>query len=154
MLPIPTKIKAVREDPNDPIVNCYSEDPITLARIFASRSTSTTPTPTTPKGKTPMMNMTGYDGNHSKVEKTPINGINASNDPVRLIEILERLDLVSPEMAKPLKTIAAHGGSVKEVFQVSVYKLDQKLRTTEASVEQRLAFKASLDRFGLLVVPR
>jgi hypothetical protein len=153
MLPIPTKIKAVREDPNDPIVNCYSEDPITLAKIFAGRSTSTPTPPTTPKEK-PMQNMTGYDGNHSKVEKTPINGINASNDPVRLIEILERLDLVSPEMAKPLKTIAAHGGSVKEVFQVSVYKLDQKLRTTEASVEQRLAFKASLDRFGLLVVPR
>jgi hypothetical protein len=81
-------------------------------------------------------------------------GINASNDAVRLIQILERLDLVSPEMAKPLKTIAAPGGSVKEVYQVSVYKLDQALRKTEASVEQRLAFKASLDRFGLLVVPR
>ena len=84
----------------------------------------------------------------------PVPRINASNDPVRLIQILERLDLVSPEMAKPLNTIAAHGGSVKEVYQVSVYKLDQALRKTEASVEQRLAFKASLDRFGLLVVPR
>jgi hypothetical protein len=84
----------------------------------------------------------------------PVPRINASNDPVRLIQILERLDLVSPEMAKPLKTIAAHGGSVKEVYQVSVDKLDQALRKTEATVEQRLAFKASLDRLGLLVVPR
>jgi hypothetical protein len=153
MLPTPTKIRAVREDPAAPLVDCYPEDPTTLARLFATRST-TTPTPTTTPKEKPMQNMTNYDGNHSKVEKTPINGINASNDPVRLIEILERLDLVSPEMAKPLKTIAAHGGSVKEVFQVSVYKLDQKLRATEASVEQRLAFKASLDRFGLLTVPR
>jgi hypothetical protein len=39
--PIPTKVKAVREDPNAPIANCYSAHPITLAKILASRSTTT-----------------------------------------------------------------------------------------------------------------
>ncbi len=84
MLPIPTKINAIREDPAAPLVECYQEDPTTLAAIFAARSTTT---PTTPTKEKPMLNMTGYDGNHRKVEKTPVAGINATNDPVRLIEI-------------------------------------------------------------------
>jgi hypothetical protein len=82
-------------------------------------STSSTPPPTTPKGNTPMMNMTGYDGNHTKVEKTPVAGINASNDPVRLIEILERLELITPEFAKPLRTIAANGAAASLQHQNS-----------------------------------
>lgn len=103
-----------------------------------------------------MMNMTGYDGNHTKVEKIPVAGINASNDPVRLVDILERLELVTPEFAKPLRTIAANGAaaSLKDVCQISVYKLDKALAATTATIEARMAFKASLDRFGMLVVPR
>ncbi len=103
-----------------------------------------------------MLNLTGYDGNHRKVEKVPVAGINATNDPVRLIEILERLELITPEFATPLRTIAAHGAaaSLKDVWQISVYKLDKALAGTTASIEARMAFKNSLDRFGLLVVPR
>jgi hypothetical protein len=104
------------------------------------------------------MNMTGYDERlaaASKGEtKTHVNGICASNDPARLVEVLERLDLCSPELGVPLKTIAAAGGELKEFLQVNVYKLDQALKRTEATIEQRLAFKASLSRFGLLVVPK
>lgn len=39
-----------------------------------------------------MTNYTGYDGNHTKVEINPIPGINASNDPQRLIDVLSRMD--------------------------------------------------------------
>ncbi len=104
MLPIPTKIRAVREDPAAPLVECYPETPDALAAIFAARSTPTTPT----------------------------------------------------EFAKPLKTICAHsdGKQLRDVLQVNVYKLDKALKATDATIEMRLAFKASLDRFGLLTVPR
>jgi hypothetical protein len=57
-------------------------------------------------------------------------------------------------LAVPLKTIAAAGGELKEFLQISVYKLDQALRKTEATVEAKIAFKASLHRHNLLVVPR
>ncbi len=155
MLPIPTKIRAVREDPAAPLVECYPETPDALAAIFAARSTPTTPT--TPKEK-PVQNMTGFNEHASVkgVEKTHISGINASSDPGRLVDVLERLELISPEFAKPLKTICAHsdGKQLRDVLQVNVYKLDKALKATDATIEMRLAFKASLDRFGLLTVPR
>ena len=101
-----------------------------------------------------MLNYTGYDGNHTKAELTPIPGINASDDPKRLIDVLLRLDLISDGMAESIKTIAAHGGDVKPHYQVSVYKLDAALKSTGASLENRMGFKASLHRHGLLTVPR
>src|SRR5450432_4072456 len=149
MLPIPTKIKAVREDPSAPIANCYREDTATLAKLFASIST------TPPTKQKIMLNMTGYNEHAAVkgVEKYHINGVNASNDRGRLVEVLERLEVITPEFAKPLKTIFAHGAAdkLKEVLQISVYKLDAALRLTDATVDQRLAFKASLAHFGLLV---
>ena len=103
-----------------------------------------------------MLNFTGYDERAASngVTKQHINGINASNDPSRLIDVLETLELITPELAKPLKTIAAHGGPLKDVITLSVYALDAKLRNTDATLEQRLAFKASLARHGMLTVPR
>jgi hypothetical protein len=101
-----------------------------------------------------MTNYTGYDGNHTKVEINPIPGINASNDPQRLIDVLSRMDLISDGMAEPLKILASHGKPLGEHYRVSVYKLDAALNKTGASTENRMAFKASLDRWGLLVVPR
>jgi hypothetical protein len=105
-----------------------------------------------------MLNFTGYDERVAAaangVTKQHINGINASNDPSRLVDVLETLELITPELAVPLRTIAAHGGEVKDFATVSVYALDAKLRTTDATLEQRLAFKASLARHGLLTVPR
>ena len=105
-----------------------------------------------------MPNMTGFNDHASVkgVEKTHIAGINASNDPGRLVEALARLDVITPEFAIPLKTICAHsdGKQLKDVLQVNVYKLDKALKATDATIEARLAFKASLDRFGLLTVPR
>jgi hypothetical protein len=155
-LPIPTKINAIREDPDNPIVSCYREEKTELAKIFASRSTTTPPTKT--QKEKPMQNMTGFNEHASVkgVEKNHINGINASNDPGRLVEVLERLEVISPEFAKPLKTICAHsdGKQLHEVLQINVYQLDKALKATDATVDQRLAFKASLARFGLLVVPR
>ena len=105
-----------------------------------------------------MLNMTNYNEHAAVkgVEKLHVAGINASSDPGRLVEVLERLEVITPEFAKPLKTICAHsdGKQLKDVLQVNVYKLDKALKATDATIEMRLAFKASLDRFGLLTVPR
>ena len=105
-----------------------------------------------------MLNMTNYDerlaATSKGVTKHHVNGITASDNPARLIDVLETLELITPELAVPLKTIAAHGGDVKDFATINVYKLDAKLRETDATLEQRLAFKASLARHGLLVVPR
>jgi hypothetical protein len=103
-----------------------------------------------------MPNMTGYNERASSngAIKNHINGINASNDPSRLLDVLQTLELITPELATPLKTIAAHGGPLKDVFTISVYALDAKLRETDAPLESRMAFKASLARFGMLTVPR
>jgi hypothetical protein len=103
-----------------------------------------------------MLNMTNVNEHATAngVAKIHINGINASNDPSRLLDVLQTLELITPELATPLKTIAAHGGPLKDVFTISVYSLDQKLRETDAPLEARMAFKASLARFGMLVVPR
>jgi hypothetical protein len=105
-----------------------------------------------------MLNMTGYNEHTAASSKGAslihINGIGASSDPSRLLDVLETLELITPELAKPLKTIAAHGGPLKDVITLSVYALDAKLRLTDASLESRIAFKASLSRHGLLVVPR
>lgn len=78
--------------------------------------------------------------------------VQSSTDPKRLVSTLSALGVIEDRMATALTTIAASGGSLSE-FGVSVYKLDAALRQTEASVETRLAFKASLHKCGLLAEP-
>jgi hypothetical protein len=68
-------------------------------------------------------------------------GIGGSDNPVRIIEVLGRLELCSYELGVPLKKIAAAGGELKEVFQIEVHVLGHALRKTDASIEQRLALR-------------
>ena len=157
MAPIPTRIRAVSEDPKAPFLDCYPDISLEeLNKILASRTTSP-PTIKSQKEK-PMLNFTGYDerlaASSKGIEKSHVNGISASDSPSRLLDVLENLELITPELAVPLKKIAAHGGDPKEFITLSVYALDAKLRKTDATVEQRLAFKASLARQGWLTVPR
>jgi hypothetical protein len=156
MLPILTKIKAVREDSSAPLLECYAETPETVARIFAGAATSTN-NQRPKEGPKQMQNMTGYNPllANAKEEKNHVAGIGASNDPARLLDVLDRLGVgPSDDMMTSLKTLSAHGKPIGEHFQVSVVKLDQALRKTEATLEQRLAYKASLHAAGLLMVPR
>jgi hypothetical protein len=153
MLPIPRKIRAVREDQSAPLLDCYpgltKED---VTRILAGRTI--TP-PIKPKEKS-MLNMTNYDPFLAAKgeEKTHIVGIGGSNSPTRIIETLERLELCSPKLAAPLKTLAAAGEKINEHLQIPVHELDAALRKTDATIEQRLAFKSSLNSLGVLYVVR
>jgi hypothetical protein len=151
-LPIPTRIRAVRENPEAPFAELYPETRTELAIIFASRSTSTK---TTKEKPMTMQNFTGYN-EHASIagaEKTHFNGINASSDPARLIDVLAGLGLCDYALVPSLKKITASGGSVKEFLQVNVHKLDQVLRGSDASLENRMGFKASLAHAGLLAEP-
>jgi hypothetical protein len=107
------------------------------------------------------LNFTGYDeriaASSKGVTRDHVNGIGGSNNPSKLIDVLETLELITPELAVPLRTIAAANSpdcKVKDFATISVYALDAALRKTDATLEQRLAFKSSLHRHGLLTVPR
>ena len=104
-----------------------------------------------------MLNMTNFDAHLAAaangVEREHVN-INGTDNPARLIDILERLEMCSAELAVPLKKIAASGGELKEFLQIPVHKLDARLRNTDATVEQRMALKSSLSRHGMLFVQR
>jgi hypothetical protein len=100
--------------------------------------------------------MYGLDSPHdlqSSSKKSAL-GISAAGRPQDLIKTLGRLGLVPGDLGESLQKLAAAGGKPGEFYQVSVYDLDQALAQTEASLEQRMAFKASLHRNGLLVVPK
>jgi len=87
-------------------------------------------------------------------ERTSIPGIAASSSPARLIDVLSRMGLMPRDLGEPLKQLAAAGGKPGDHWKVSVWKLDQVLGNTDASIGNRIAFKSSLDRAGLLSVER
>jgi hypothetical protein len=153
---VPIKIRAVREDPEEPHLDCYRGNPTGLAELLATRTTTQ---PTTTKENTKMShhNFTGYNGiaaSQSGTTKKGVAGITASADPARLIDVLARLGVCPHDLATPLKQLAAAGKPVKEFFQVSVWDLDRALADVDCSVSQRMAFKNSLDLAGLLSVPK
>jgi hypothetical protein len=81
-------------------------------------------------------------------------GIGANGNVSRLIGVLQALELCPIGLGESLQKLAAYGKPVKEFFQVSVWDLDRALAGVECSIEQRMAFKASLDHAGLLTVPK
>jgi hypothetical protein len=150
---VPIKIRAVREDPSNPILECYRENPIGLAKLLATR---TTIQPTTTKTKANIMSLNPeYVSASSKpATKHAVSGIGPSGDPARLIGVLANLGLCPHELATPLKQLAAAGKPLKEFYQVSVWDLDRALQNVDCSIQNRMQFKASLDRAGLLSVPK
>jgi hypothetical protein len=149
---VPIKIRAVREDPSNPILECYRENPIGLAKLLATRTTIQ-PIATT-KTKEAIMSLNPEYVTAPKPQKTSVSGIGASNDPKRLIDVLVRLGLCSDGLATPLKQLAAAGKPVGEHFKVSVWDLDHKLAGVDCTLSQRMQLKASLDLAGLLAVPK
>lgn len=43
---VPTKIRAVAEDPENPLLDCYADDPTALAKFFATGTITPTAPPT------------------------------------------------------------------------------------------------------------
>jgi hypothetical protein len=118
--------------------------------------TTTTIQPTTTKTKANIMSFNPeYVSASSKpATKQAVPGIGPSGDPARLIGVLQNLGLCPHELATPLKQLAAAGKPLKEFFTVSVWDLDRALQNVDCSIQNRMQFKASLDRAGLLSVPK
>jgi hypothetical protein len=139
------KLRAVAEDVNDPLLDCY--DPTALAELSAARPSPTRKEPFT---------MSNLDPVHVTAEprrKVAMPGI-GHGSPARLLDTLVRLGLCSSELATPLKSIAAAGAPIKELFQVNVWELDRALAGVECSIENRINFKSALDQLNILNVPK
>jgi hypothetical protein len=67
-----------------------------------------------------------------------------------LLKTLARLGLCDSRYIEPLTAIAAAGQSMKDSFQINVWDLDAKLKDAHCTFEQRIGFKRSLERAGLL----
>jgi hypothetical protein len=147
-MPTPTKIRAVREDPASPILECYADDPAALAKLFASHST------TTSTKEKPYMSLNPEYVTAAAKPKRAVMGVGANYNVSALIGTLQRLELCPSGLAEPLKQLAAAGQPLAQYYQVSVYDLDRALSDVDCSVSQRLQFKSSLDRAGLLTVPK
>jgi hypothetical protein len=149
MLQVPKKIRAVSRDTNFRVGLDKSE------RVEIIQEALSKPT-TISKGTPIMLNFTGYDSRLAAKgeEKNHIVGIGGSDNPTRLIEVLQRLELCSYELGVPLKKIAAAGGELKEFIKIEVHQLDKALRKTDASIEQKMALKSQMNRLGLLTVTR
>jgi hypothetical protein len=146
-----TKIKAIREDPKDPRMDCYANDVATQAALEISKVFSNQPNPKPESSK--QMSIINYGNpelNPTIAPKRFVVGVIANDNPVALVKTLNRLGLCSNEMADPLKKLAAQKRPLSEFFQVSVYDVDMALKGVEASPEDRIGFKSSLKRAGLM----
>jgi hypothetical protein len=146
---IPIKIRAVREDPNDPFMDCYGNDPATLAELAVAKviaSQSPTNQPPKKENTTMGLNPEYIDASAPKVQKHAI-PINYAEAP-GVIRTLEALGLRPPNQ---LKALAASGAKVSAAgWQTTLDEVDMALAKTYADVSTRMAFKAALVRHGLL----
>lgn len=90
----------------------------------------------------------------AKAQKKSVGGIHAHSDAKRMLSVLTSLGLCTPELSASLEKLAAAGGDVSALYKVSVWDLDRALNEVWCSVSDRIAFKASLSRAGLLSVPK
>jgi hypothetical protein len=142
--PIPTMIRAFAEDPYHPSLDCYpDQDPTTIAKLFAA---------TTMKAKNMSLNPVHITEAAPVIKPVPgIQAYNISNKS-GMIRTLARLGFVPDGQQDRIESLAAH--NMDTGIKVDVYALDARLKTTGASISQRLAFKASLGHAGMLFVPR
>jgi hypothetical protein len=153
-MPVPTKIRAVREDPDHPHLDCYSNDVATLAALAVSKVFSNHQPTTTPKKvDIEMIDINPANPNYNPTASTKryVAGIGANDNAQALVGALHRLGLMSHDMETPLKTLAAKGQPLSPYFQVSVYEVDRALKdVANVSTQDRIGFKSSLHRAGLL----
>jgi hypothetical protein len=147
MLPVPTKIRAIREDLNDPFMKSYDATDVSTLAALAVLKVFSNHQPTI-QSKEEKMSYLQFPIT-PQTTKRHVPGIGAGS-PARLVDTLSRLGLCPSELIDPLKTLAAHSKPLAPYFQVSVDALDVALSGVEASIEQRMAFKYSLKQANLL----
>jgi hypothetical protein len=154
-LPIPTKIKAIAEDPTAPDLECYDATNIeSLAALAVSKVFANNPISIKSTKESIMTNYTGVTGpgfdGPAKVAKRFVSGVNANDSTQAIVKTLHRLGLVSNELQTPLVQLAAAGKPLGQYFQVSLYDLDRALSDVDADAGSKIGFKASVRNAGLL----
>lgn len=96
-------------------------------------------------------NFTGYAPSAPLNEKRRVSGLTATGGPT-LLRALEGLGLIahSPELHKLVASGATSISALGEQKKWSPYEIDQAFKDVNASVSERLAFKANLGRLGLM----
>jgi hypothetical protein len=126
---------------------------VTKISTYADQSITIQPTanPTKEKLKMANHNFTGYTPSAPLSEKRRVAGITATGGPA-LLRALEGLGLLahSPELHKLVASGATSISAVGEHKKWSPYEIDQAFKDVNASVSERLAFKANLSRLGLM----
>ena len=141
-LPIPTTLA------------CYAESPeqtaLSLAKIFASTTTTTKPKETKMVAHYP--NYTGISDFAKPTAKRFVPGINGSSSINSMLGALNGLGLCSDGLISPLTTLAAHGqaNTLGKYLKVDLHALDRALAGTESSTSNRIAFKSALTQMGFL----
>jgi hypothetical protein len=85
--------------------------------------------------------------------KKAVHGIGASGDVGRLLSTLARLGLCPTELTEPLTKLAASGGRVGDLFEVSVYDLGHAMKNVDVDLSRRMLrwtrrdFYRSLSKF-------
>jgi hypothetical protein len=154
VIPVPTKIRAVIEDPASPILNCYDATNIeSLAALSVSKILANQPITTKENTTMSYSNYTGVTGLDGPAAKTKryVQGIGPMDHPEALVGALHRLGLLPNDLTAPLKTLAAAGRPLSPYFQVSMTDLDIALNSVaNVDAAARIGFKSSLNRAGLL----
>jgi hypothetical protein len=138
------KIRAVREDPEHPMADCYPTDVDTLAQLAVAAAIAKLPS----NKEQPKMSLNPEYINASarKVEKRsiPIHYAGAAG----LVRTLEALGL---NPAPQLGSLVASGARLNASgWQVSLDEVDMALARTYASIGERMAFKSALVHHGLM----
>lgn len=94
-------------------------------------------------------NFTNYTTSPS--EKRRVAGLTATGGPA-LLRALEGLGLLahSPELHKLVASGATNISVLAEAKKWMPYEIDEAFKDANASVSERIAFKANLDRLGLM----
>jgi hypothetical protein len=123
------KIRAVREDPKSPFMDCYDNDPNTLARLAVAKVMASQAPTEEPKKKNPEMSLS----------IRPLTSLPNRLDAEACLSVLQRL---APEWT-PDSIMAS-----QETLDIA--RIDSALAYTELNTSDRFRFKQALTRHGLI----
>jgi hypothetical protein len=138
MIPIPTKIRAVREDPEHPMMDCYPSDLDTIAKLAVTATIANHPSNKEPP------KMTDTLSTQVKPRPTrPLTSLPSRLTAEACLEIIARID--------PEHTAAGIAASREKV---DVDQIDSALEYTELSISDRFRFKQALAQLGIMSAGR
>jgi len=121
----------------------------TVTKLSTHADTQYTPTTTPTKKVTKIMSLYPETVQAPNPQKKSVPGIGPVGGTA-LLRTLERLNLInhSPELHLLCAAGKASPSAIGPAFEI--WQVDAALAETDATVSQRMAFKATLEKYGLL----